>query len=119
MNPKAFLSRFFCFNLLTYIAPDGSPGGLTGRNDSSTSVNVSWNELPKVDQNGIITAYILYYHVRGSATAKATLQTPSLNAHITGLSIYTEYAISVSASTQAGEGPDSDEIFVRTGEAGR
>ena len=109
------------FSFFLPLAPAAAPGGLAGQNDTSTSVSVSWQALPKTVQNGIIKNYTLYYRVRLTTGKKSTIQTspPALNARITGLLIYTEYTISVSASTSAGEGPDSDDIFVRTGEASK
>ena len=47
------------------------------------------------------------------------LGSSSLQVNITGLSVYTNYNISVSASTKAGEGPKSSGIVVKTGEASK
>ena len=101
------------------LAPAAAPGRLTGQNDTSTSVSVSWQALPKAARNGIIITYTLYYRVQGTTGQKSMKQTSALNARITCLSIFTKYAISVSASTSAGEGPDSDDIIIRTGEASK
>ena len=102
------------------LAPSSAPGPVTGRNVSSSSLEVSWSPPPQADRNGIITNYTVYYRVKGSdASPIKSVQTGSSanQINVTGLSIYTEYSISVSASTSAGEGPLSNAIPVRTGES--
>ena len=107
-------------SFLYFTAPANSPNGLNGTNSSSTSVIVSWNPLET--KNGTITNYMVYYRmdsVKDSTTNSVQLGSSTLQVNITGLSVYTNYNISVSASTKAGEGPKSGGIIVKTDEASK
>ena len=78
---------------------------------SSTSLSVSWNPVPLMDQNGIITVYDVEY----SQSTFLDLNSPltlsvdgtNMSATISGLEEYVEYSISVAAYTVIGEGPFS------------
>ena len=88
---------------------------MRGQNSSSTSILVTWNEVPTVEQNGIITGYNITYKSQtendnGSVQVNGYVrQTESTN-----LKVYVNYNITVFASTVKGDGPASDPIVVRT-----
>ncbi|XP_022809696.1 protein sidekick-1-like isoform X1 [Stylophora pistillata] len=41
--------------------PTAAPSNVTGRNTSSTSILVEWDDVPAFEQNGIITNYTIFY----------------------------------------------------------
>ena len=79
---------------------------------SSTEIQVSWEEVPAIDQNGIITVYEVQYEpletfgVLVIQTINITANTTTKN--LTGLEEYVDYDITVRAYTSVGPGPYSD-----------
>ena len=91
---------------------------VTAHNTSSTSANVSWND-PGPLTHGIFCAVEISYRMNGSSekhSVSVASATPEYN--LTNLKPYTLYAISARPFTLEGEGKESDEVFVRTAEAG-
>ena len=90
---------------------------------SSTEIEVSWEEVPAIDQNGIITVYEVQYVTLETCNGSIyTLNTNTtmLNTTLTDLEEYVEYNITVRAYTSVGPGPYSDPpITERTDEDGR
>ena len=88
-----------------------------GHNTSSTSIVVQWGELPAADQNGIIRSYTVTYKSlpRGSPQTEV-VNAPTRQATLTGLNEYTNYSITVFASTVKGDGNVSNPIIVITDE---
>ena len=83
---------------------------------SSTVIQVLWEEVPVVDQNGVITTYEVQYAPLCSFWGQMsglTTKTPLLNATLTGLESFMEYNISVRAYTSVGPGPYSDGVIER------
>ena len=85
---------------------------------------VTWDVVPPIDQNGVITMYeVLYEPVEtfnGSImTNTTTVDGMTLTAVLEGLEEYVNYTISVRAYTSAGEGPYSDGVTVLTLEDGK
>ena len=88
---------------------------MNGYKTSSTSINVTWEEVPVVQQNGIITKYtITYRSLTENHNGNVTVTPPALTGEITDLREYVEYNITVFASTMKGDGPHSTAIVVRT-----
>lgn len=104
----------------SYAAPDSPPENITATVRSSTSIEVTWNEVLPINQNGDIVRYNLTFERLGDG-AKSTVSLPaSSRGHtITGLQPYAEYNISVRASTQVGPGPLSVPLTIVTEEAGK
>ena len=74
-----------------------------------------WDEVPAVQQNGIITGYTITYtsqteNDNGNVSAGAN----DRQTELTGLKEFVNYTITVSAYTVKGEGPASDPIVVTT-----
>ena len=97
--------------------PAVAPPNVAGHNTSSTSILVLWDEVPVVEQNGIITGYTITYQSQtenhnGSVPAGANDRQKEL----TGLKEYVDYNITVFASTAKGPGPSSPVLVVRTDE---
>ena len=101
--------------------PDGAPQNVTAIDISSTEVEVSWEKVPAIDENGIITVYEVQYEplqTFGDQISTNTTNTTYLNKTLTGLQEYVEYNISVRAYTSVGPGPYSDPVIERTLEDG-
>ena len=90
---------------------------MQGHNTSSTSILVQWGDVPLADQNGIILSYtVTYKALPGGSLQTKEVDSSSNKATLTGLSEYTNYSITVSASTLKGEGNVSAPIIVITDE---
>ena len=97
------------------VEPDGAPHNVRGQNSSSTSILVTWDEVPAAQQNGIITGYTFIY--------KSQTENDNDNVQVNGSVRQTEltylkenvnYNITVFASTVKGDGPSTVPIVVRT-----
>ena len=87
---------------------------MRGRNTSSTSISVSWDEVQADLQNGNITGYNITYQSQTENDNGFVLTGPDdRQANLTGLKEFVEYNISVVAFTVKGDGPPSV-IVVRT-----
>ena len=82
---------------------------------------MNWTEVPKIDQNGIITQYEVMYEplMNFSVLTTLTVDTTSLSITLMGLEEYVEYSISVRAYTSVGPGPYSVGIVRMTFEDGK
>ena len=78
---------------------------------------VQWGQVPPADQNGIIQRYTVTYKAlpRGNPETKV-VNAPTKQATLTGLNEYTNYSITVFASTAKGDGNFSNPIIVITDE---
>ena len=89
-------------------------------NITSTSIMLIWEEVPAIDQNGVITQYEVEYNQSTFDSVPAT-QNKIVNSTmtvLTGLEEYVEYSIQVRAYTSVGPGPQSNVTFVTTDEDG-
>ena len=102
---------------------------------SSTSLWVTWSEVPYADQNGVIRGFIInhwlkdtpatatYVNVTKSSVIAATnfrrkrAAVSSYMHQLTGLRIWTEYLLTIAAYT-VDKGPFSEPYLVRTDEGG-
>ncbi|XP_067353331.1 protein tyrosine phosphatase receptor type Db isoform X6 [Channa argus] len=99
--------------------PSAPPQGITCISPSSTSILVSWGPPPLEFQNGIITGYSIQYSTtEGNKTSKRVDAIPLENSPylLENLEKWTEYGITVRAQTEAGEGPESLQLLIRTEE---
>ena len=87
--------------------------------NSSTTIIVTWDIIPPIDQNGVITMYEVLYEPL--ETFGGAIQTQTRNVSGTEMSVvltnleeFVNYSISVRAYTSVGEGPYSDEIREKT-----
>ena len=82
-------------------------------------MTVQWMSLAASDQNGVILRYNVYFHkLTGGPTAQSNVTEPTRWLTIDWLDAFTTYAVTVSASTFAGEGPQSTPVIVTTNEDG-
>lgn len=87
--------------------------------NSSTTIIVTWDIIPPIDQNGVITMYEVLYEPL--ETFGGAIRTQTRNVSGTEMSVvlmnleeFVNYSISVRAYTSVGEGPYSDEIREKT-----
>ena len=105
-------------------APSNFPQFLTVQADSPTSLTVSWQAVPDIDQNGIITHYVVYYRpvqtFDGQLTSMSvTVMAPQTTTRLMDLQEYVEYDVRVLAATIAGDGLNSPIVRNRTLESGK
>ena len=105
------LVRFF------FSGPNAPPSNVRGQNSSSTSIFVQWSNVPAADQHGVILSYTVTYKALpvGSQRTKV-VSAPTTHATLTDLNEYTNYSITVFASTIKGDGNLSEPIVVITDE---
>lgn len=101
--------------------PSAPPQDITCTSPSSTSILVSWAPPPLEFQNGIITGYSIQYSTTGgNKTTKRIDGIPPESSQylLENLEKWTEYGITVRACTEAGDGPESLQLLIRTEEDG-
>ena len=97
------------------LEPDGAPQNVKVQSSSSTSILVTWEEVPAVKQNGIITGYTITYQSQTENDNGTVLVNGSVRqTELTNLKQYVNYNITVFASTVKGDGPPSNPIVVTT-----
>uniref|UniRef100_A0A8K9UY06 Receptor-type tyrosine-protein phosphatase delta n=1 Tax=Oncorhynchus mykiss TaxID=8022 RepID=A0A8K9UY06_ONCMY len=100
--------------------PSAPPQEVTCSSPNSTSILVSWAPPLAEFQNGIITGYSIQYSVteRDNRTSQQVSRIPPGSSPylLENLEKWTEYGITVRALTEAGEGPESLQLLVRTEE---
>ena len=82
-------------------------------------MNVSWNEVPCIGQNGPITGYLLYYTNTAFNDTVNITGGDNRQDILTGLTPYTNYTVTIRAYNDAGIGPTSNEIIQQTVESGK
>ena len=102
--------------------PAESPDNVRVMTVSSTSIYVTWDIVPPIDQNGIITMYEVMYQpletFNGNISTN-TINLTNMSVLLTDLQEFVNYTISVRAYTSVGAGPYSDEVTVLTLEDGK
>ena len=85
---------------------DGRPQNVRGRNTSSTSISVSWDEVQADLQNGVITGYnITYQSLTENDNGFVPAGPNDRQANLTELKEFVDYNISLVAFTMKGDGP--------------
>ena len=90
---------------------------------SPTSVEVMWNEVPAIDQNGIITVYEVMYTPLNTFGGQIAANTTNVSGSelmvtLSYLQEFVNYSISVRAYTSVGPGIESDAVIELTPQAG-
>ena len=107
------LVQFSCF----ITEPKAPPASVNGHNASSTSISVQWDEVPAQDQNGVIVGHTVTFIALPSGTKQTkNVTAPASQTTLTGLNEFTNYSITVFASTSKGSGNASLPIIVITDE---
>ena len=103
--------------LLLFTEPNAPPSNVKGHNTSSTSIFVQWGNVPTAGQNGVILRYTVTYKALPSGRPQTkVVSAPTTHGTLTGLNAYTNYSITVFASTIKGDGNLSESIVVITDE---
>jgi len=101
----------------SFTEPNAPPFKVQGHSTSSTSALVQWNNVPAADQNGVILSYTVTYKVLPDGRPQTrVVNAPTTQVTLTGLNEYTNYSITVFASTIKGNGNACLPIFVITDE---
>ena len=109
------------FMRLFFLAPASPPSNVTATVISPTSIMVTWDMVPPIDQNGVITMYEVLYEpleTFGGAIGPLTSNSTAMSLLLTGLEEFVNYNISVRAYTSVGAGPYSEDITEMTSEDG-
>ena len=95
--------------------PDAAPQNITALSKTSTSILVTWGEVPKRKRQGRIQSYKVHYtSTTSNETKSEEVQAPTQYLKIDDLERNTNYTITVMASTNKGYGPASEPISVAT-----
>ena len=99
------------------VVPNAPPANVTGNSETSTSIFVQWDEVPADNQNGVIVNYtVTYTELPSGSSLDEVVIAPKRNITLVQLNKFTNYRITVFASTSKGGGSRSDPIFVITDE---
>ena len=101
--------------------PSSPPTNVSVVDVTSTSITITWDEVPAIDRNGIITEYEVEYNQSTfdiNTTQTVRVNSSSRMVQLTALHEYVNYSIQVRAYTDVGDGPYSDDIYERTLEDG-
>ena len=85
---------------------------------TSTTLRVTWDEVPAIDRNGIITEYEVEYNQSTFGSTSQTVRVTSRIAELTELHEYVEYYIRVRAHNTEGTGPYSPALLAATEQDG-
>ena len=111
------ISRCCCY----FLVPSLPPQNVQSYNTSSTSVNVTWQEVPTGFVHGILRGYRIFYSRtkdNGVDVRQAIMPANKRFVHLEGLDKFTNYTIQVAAFTRIGYGTKSRKIIVSTDEDG-
>ncbi|XP_041838887.1 protein sidekick-1-like isoform X2 [Melanotaenia boesemani] len=98
-------------------APSVAPQSIKVSAVSPSSLEVTWDMPPLETQNGLIQGYKIHYWERDmqNQTEKVkVIFVPDTSVHLTNLSSYTPYLVTLTAFNTAGDGPPSDPRGART-----
>ena len=111
----SLLMPSFALLLLCSVVPSAVPQNVRAHSTSSTSVLVTWDEVPKDKQHSDILHYtVIYKESEGGAEVKKQVDSPTSKLELTQLKAFTEYSIQVLAATIKGDGLRSVPITVST-----
>ena len=108
-------SQFFSLTCDSSTAPTGAPASITETTVTPNSVTVQWGEVPCLDRNGDITDYQVVTRNSQGMTV-GTADVTERQATISGLTLSTQYTVSVAAVNGAGTGLARDINIETAGE---
>ena len=116
------LSVVMCSVSSISVAPNAPPDNVQALTVSSTAILVTWDPVPEISRNGIITQYEIEVNQSTfdeiPSTRLTTTNGSVLMVELRGLEEYVEYTIRVRAYTSEGPGPFSVARVNRTLEEG-
>ena len=102
---------------MNFTEPNAPPNNVQGENTSSNSILVQWGNVPAADQNGVIVSYtVTYKALPDGSPQRKVVSARTTQVTLTGLNEYTNYSITVFASTIKGNGNMSEPVVVITDE---
>ena len=106
------------------LAPASPPDNVATNSVSSTEISVTWDIVPLINQNGVITMYEVLYQpletFNGAIRDLTVMVSASeMSVVLMNLQEYVNYAISIRAYTSVGGGPYSEAIVELTNENGK
>ena len=114
-TPFVYKVHYICLWFIS--EPSAAPLNVRGRNTSSTSIFVIWDDVPAAHENGIITSYNITYHsLTENHSNSTTVDYPDRQVTLMDLREFVNYSITVSASTVKGNGPESNPVIISTGQ---
>ena len=117
----------YCYIVLTIrTAPSASPEMINVSSVRSSSIDVSWGEVPCLHCNGEITGYVIMYKKKGGRegggegrqmSRQSQVEMIMVDGHtvtINDLDLLTEYSVMVAGVNSAGTGQFSEPVTVVT-----
>ncbi|KAA8595226.1 hypothetical protein FQN60_012361, partial [Etheostoma spectabile] len=98
-------------------APSVAPQSIRVSAVSSSILEVTWDTPPLETQNGLIQGYKIHYWERDKQNQSEKVKVifvPDTRVHLTNLTSYTPYLVTLTAFNTAGDGPPSDPRGSRT-----
>ena len=80
---------------------------------------VSWQPPPLIDQNGLLTSYLILYTRVGSSNLMTRNATNGTELTLSGLIPFTNYSVEVAARSVNGTGPVTNPVIQISGEDGK
>ena len=115
-------SGSMCAAFSISLVPNAPPDNVQAITSSSTAILVTWDTVPAIERNGIITQYEVEFNqstFNEIFTSNLTTTNGSQQmVELEGLEEYVEYSVRVRAYTSVGPGPFSDAMVSRTLEDG-
>ena len=102
--------------LILFVAPTGFPSTVMDTTTPRTAM-VTWNAIDCIDQNGIITNYVVQFQDGGASVAGGVVDVNDRAYTVSGLTPATPYTFRVAGVNSGGTGPFSPATVVTTMEA--
>ena len=97
--------------------PSGAPSNISAVTVTSENISLEWIAPEPAERNGVILGYIIRY-VHFQAGRSSTVEAQTTDVFISNLEPHNLYTFSIAARTTIGIGPFSENIQIRTAEAG-
>uniref|UniRef100_A0A665U7P0 Sidekick cell adhesion molecule 1a n=1 Tax=Echeneis naucrates TaxID=173247 RepID=A0A665U7P0_ECHNA len=98
-------------------APSVAPQSISVSAVSPSILEITWDTPPLETQNGLIQGYKIHYWERDRQNQSEKVKmifVPDTHVHLTNLTSYTPYLVTLTAFNTAGDGPPSDPRGART-----
>ena len=118
------LSQLCNYIILCFTVPDHPPDNVMVTVMSSTEINVTWDRVPAINQNGIITMYEVQYEPLETFGEQIQTLTVNATAQIMAVTLidlqeFVNYTVAVRAYSRVGEGPYSVGVTAMTFEGSK